>query len=59
MGRLPKIRVSYFNDAQFMLRLIQAVERDSNRPSEWKGRVITLLQELSSLFLNAPSKKAA
>jgi len=61
MGRLPKIRASYFNDAQFMLRLIQAIERDTQRPTAWRRDVIAKLQELSGMFLNAPTvgKKVA
>jgi hypothetical protein len=55
MGRLPKIRVSYFNDAQYMLRLIQALEMDKTRPEKWRKRCIQKLQDLADDFMHAPS----
>lgn len=55
MGRLPKIRVSYHNDAQYMMRLIHAIERDDARPVEWRRARIAELQNLATEFVNAPS----
>lgn len=54
MGRLPKIRVSYFNDAQYMLRLIQALEMDKHRPLKWRKERIEELQKLAAAFSAAP-----
>lgn len=57
MARLPKIRVSYFNDAQFLLRLINAIERDTERPLAWRKARIAELQALADAFLHAPQPK--
>jgi hypothetical protein len=54
MGRQPKIRVSYYNDAQFMLRLIHAIERDEARPLKWRQAMIAKLQIIASDFMNVP-----
>lgn len=59
MARLPKIRVSYYNDAQFLMRLIHAIERDTTRPIEWRKAQIQALQKVATEFLNAPPQKAA
>lgn len=58
MGRQPKIRVSYHNDAQFLMRLIHAVERDDIRPLPWRQARIAELQKLATEFLNAPQGQA-
>jgi hypothetical protein len=54
MPRLPKIRVSYYNDAQWMLRLIHALQRDTKRPEAWRKDMIERLQVLATEFLSAP-----
>lgn len=54
MARLPKIRVSYYNDAQFILRLIHAIERDKTRPLAWRTAQIARLQAVANDFINAP-----
>lgn len=59
MPRLPKIRASYFNDAQYLLRLIHAIERDTSRPEAWRKARIAELQNTATEFLNAPKPKAA
>lgn len=59
MARLPKIRVSYYNDAQFLLRLIHALQRDTQRPEKWRKDRIAELQVIATEFLNAPTQKAA
>lgn len=56
MPRNPKLRANYRNDAQFFLRLIKAIERDFARPKEWRQRVITKLQDLTTDMLNAPEE---
>ncbi len=58
MGRLPKIRISYFNDAQYMLRLMQALEMDKTRPLAWRKKRMEELQQLAHEFLNAPTVSA-
>lgn len=54
MGRLPKVRVSYYNDALYMLRLIHALELDKHRPLEWRKERIKELQALADAFQKPP-----
>lgn len=54
MGRKATIRVSYSNDAKFLLRLKDAVERDKKRPQDWRKKVAAALNNLSVLLLTAP-----
>lgn len=56
MGRNVKIRASYDHDAQYLLRLKQAVENDSSRPLEWRKEIMTMLQELIEAFIQAPNQ---
>lgn len=58
MGRKPKIRVSYYADAQFLLRLIHAVEADKTRPLVWREARIRELKALATEFMQAPSSAA-
>jgi hypothetical protein len=58
MGRNVKIRVSYDHDLQFLLRLKRAVEDDNNRPVDWRSEVMTQLQGLIELFVQAPNPVA-
>jgi hypothetical protein len=58
MARLPKIRASYHNDAQFLLRLIHAIQRDTTRPKAWREARIQELQRTATEFLNAPQPKS-
>lgn len=55
MPRAPKIRVQYTRDAQFLMRLKQAVEKDP-RPPKWKQDVIERLDQLAVLLIQAPEK---
>jgi len=50
MPRLPKIRVSYYNDAQYVLRLIHAIQRDTKRPEKWRKDMISRLQVIATEF---------
>ena len=59
MGRNPKLRTSYINDAQLLMRLAKAVEMDSARPEEWRKGVIAKLEDISSELLRAPRSDAA
>lgn len=54
MARLPAIRVSYQNDANYLLRLVDAIERDAKRDAEWRKRMIKLTRDLALEFINAP-----
>lgn len=54
MGRKPKIRQHYMDDAQLLLRLAHAVELDDARPIEWRKAIIAKLEDLSGEFLKAP-----
>lgn len=55
MGRNVKIRASYDHDAQYLLRLKQAVEDDHTRPVPWRSEVMTMLQGLIEAFIAAPN----
>lgn len=55
VGRNPKLRVSYDSDAQYLLRLKQAVEHDKLRSVSWRSGVMTQLQELIESFISAPN----
>ncbi len=54
MGRNPKIRVSYNDDAQFFIRLSKALEGDKTRPVRWRRKMIGKLNDLAGEFLKAP-----
>lgn len=58
MGRNVKIRVSYDHDAQYLLRLKNAIENDHARPLEWRVEVMGQLQELIEAFIQAPNRKS-
>lgn len=57
MPRLPKIRVSYTSDAQFLLRLMHAIELDHKRPLPWRKKMIAQVKDLAHEFMQAPSAK--
>lgn len=54
MPRLPAIRVSYQNDANYLLRLVDAIERDTKRPTAWRKKMIVQVKALALEFINAP-----
>lgn len=54
MPRLPAIRVSYQNDANYLLRLVDAIERDTKRPAEWRKQLATETRALALKFIGAP-----
>ncbi len=54
MGRNPKIRVNYIDDAQYFLRLAHALELDEKHPVEWRKQMIGHLENLAAEFLKAP-----
>lgn len=51
MGRPVKIRASYVQDAQYLVRIAQAVERDTERSSDWRREALHHLEELTALFM--------
>lgn len=55
MGRQVSIRVSYDNDARYMLRLKEAVEKDKRDPAFAKA-ASSLLQDLAKLLIMGPSE---
>lgn len=59
MGRNPKLRASYINDSQFMLRLAHAIENDKDRPVEWRKEMIGKLEGIASDLLRAPAANSA
>ena len=53
MPRPVKIRVSYRDDASFLLRLEAAVVRDDRRPEEWKTETAGMIRQLAMRLLDA------
>jgi hypothetical protein len=52
MGRNVKPRLSYEDDARYLLRLCTAVELDEIASAEWKREVIGALNLIRAKFLN-------
>lgn len=57
MARIPKIRAHYSADAQYMLRLVHAVERDTKRSADWRKKTVEMLQTLALHLMQAPTPK--
>lgn len=57
MPRKPAIRVSYTNDANYLFRLQDAIERDEKRPAEWRKKLASMTQALAIEFTKAPEPK--
>jgi hypothetical protein len=55
MPRRPKMRVSYYDDAQFLLRLGNAILRDTKRPEEWRNKMDNLIRHLAMELMGVPS----
>lgn len=55
MPRKPKVRTSYVADAQYLLRLVHALEDDKKRPVSWRQSMIAQCQSLAKQFLMAPA----
>ena len=51
MGRKVLIRVSYANDARFLLRLIEAVQKDNAKDANWRSEAIVHLKKVAHMFL--------
>ncbi len=55
MPRKPKLRASYLEDAQFLLRLESAIMRDMTRPSEWRRNMAERVNSLAIALMQAPA----
>jgi hypothetical protein len=53
MPRPVAIRVSYRNDAAFLLRFEEAVSKDLNQTEEWRRKVCEKSRELAQLLLTS------
>jgi hypothetical protein len=51
MGRQVKIRASFVNDANYLMRMVTAVEGDPKRSVKWKSQVIQHLNSSIALML--------
>jgi hypothetical protein len=54
MGRKPKIRASFYSDAQFLLRMANAISADRALPREWREAISDETKRLAVKLLNAP-----
>ena len=59
MARKPDIRVSYQGDANYLVRLAQAIELDEKRPAKWRRDRIEQLNTLAIELLQAPAAEAS
>jgi len=51
MGRKVQTRSSYINDARFLLRIVEALEKDPYSDKVWKKKSIALAKELAQMFI--------
>ena len=59
MSRPVQMRVSYENDAGFLLRLSKAIEKDQKQPDTWRREILTTIQTLVQLLLEANKRNIA
>lgn len=57
MGRKVQIRASYQNDARFLLRLIDAIEKDTRRALDWKRKASSHARELATMLVNVSGEE--
>lgn len=57
MSRPVSIRVSYREDASYLLRLEGAVEKDDSMSTAWRKETAQMLRALSLRFLEAEKSK--
>ena len=57
MPRPVAIRVSYRNDAAFLLRFEEAVSKDLVQTEEWRRKVCEKTRELAQLLLTAKDSR--
>jgi len=58
MPRPVKMRPSYRSDASFLLRLEDAVLKDTRRTSTWRNKVAKQVRRLSIMLLEAAAPDA-
>lgn len=56
VGKRLKLRASYFNDAAFLLKLSEAVERDERLTDDEKQRAISSLKSTAQTLMHLGSK---
>lgn len=56
MGRKVKIRVSLASDVTYLGRLMNAIEKDVDRPIEWRRSVVGKLKETIALLVQPLSE---
>lgn len=54
--RVQKLRPSYSDDANYLIRLAKAIEADTRQTKEWRMGVSALLQEISSRLVDVNKK---
>jgi len=54
----PRDKVGYYGDVQALMRMAKAVRQDRSRGDEWKASVVTRLEEVVRLMLEAPEDEA-
>jgi len=59
MARPVAIRASYRNDAAYLLRLEEAIERDTNQDDKWKSETGRMARELAQKLLTAKQIRIA
>jgi hypothetical protein len=57
MGRRPKIRASFYNDVQFLLRLEHALEIDSSLEKAWRDLAAEKCHDLATFLMAAPERR--
>ena len=58
MPRPVAVRVSYRADASFLLRLEEAIEKDTRQSPEWRKNAKDLARKLSQMLLAAVQVRA-
>jgi hypothetical protein len=59
MARTPKIRVSFRNDAGYLMRLDDAIERDDKRSPAFKTQARAHINALITMFVEEDRKQSA
>ena len=57
MSRPVSIRVSYREDAAYLIRLEAAVEKDDSQSKDWRQETAQMLRRLSLRFLEADGSR--
>ena len=57
MSRPVSIRVSYREDAAYLIRLEAAVEKDDSQSKDWRQETALMLRKLSLRFLEADGSR--